>query len=147
MSMKHTKNQKSVPNPKKEDASPVLSALAINLRALRKAKGWSQADLASRIGVHLTHVSRVELKMYLPSVDFVVKAADAFGVSVDGLLKSQEDGLQEVKIEDLELGERLRLLEKLEKPERDALITVIDSMLTKHRIRQFLEEKPIVVYP
>lgn len=121
----------------------LASVLAANLRAYRKAKGWSQADLAEHTGTHLTNVSRIELGVYLPSVEFVVKAARAFGVGVDILLTPPEDGPKEVRIEDVEMGQRLQMLEKLEKQERDALITVIDSMLTKHRIKQFLEDKPL----
>jgi|GEM_PF-858299 len=124
----------------------VSSNLARNMKALRKAHGWSQSDLAERTGAHLTHVNRVETGKYNPSVDFVVKVAAAFGVSVDALLNAQEeDGLQEVRIEDKDLAERLRLLESLDKEERDALIKVMDSMLTKQRMRQLLSESPIHV--
>lgn len=116
--------------------------LAANMRALRKAKGWSQSELAERIGVHLTHVSRVETGKYVPALDFVVRAAHAFGVGVDALLAAPDSGLQEVRVEDKDLAERLHLLEALDADERQALIKVIDSMLTKHRMRQLLEAHP-----
>ena len=124
------------------DELDIAPGLADNLRALRKAKGWSQGDLAQHTGTHLTHVSRVETGKYTPSLEFVVKVASALGVTVDALLKPQEDLTQEVRIEDKALAERLRLLEALDPDERDALIKVIDSMLTKHRMRQLLEGAP-----
>jgi ribosome-binding protein aMBF1 (putative translation factor) len=49
------REEKTDPAPE-EAASPLGS----NLRELRKARGWSQAELAERIDAHLTHVSRVE---------------------------------------------------------------------------------------
>jgi transcriptional regulator with XRE-family HTH domain len=114
------------------------AALAPNMRALRKARGWSQSDLAREIGATLTHVSRVETGKYSPSVDFVIKLARVFGVGVDTLLAEHADGLQEVRIEDKDLAERLRLLESLDAEERQALIKVIDSMLTKKKMLDLL---------
>lgn len=115
------------------------SCLANNLKKLRKAKGLSQADLASEIGAHLTHVSRVETGKYIPSLEFVAKAAKALGITIDFLLSETEDGSQEIRIEDKDLADRLRLMETLEEREREALFTFIDTMLTKQRMKRVLE--------
>ncbi len=64
----------------------------------------------------------------------------ALGVSVDALLAPDENPLQPVSIEDREMSERLQLLGTLDPTERTAVIQVIDSMLTKHRMRRVLEE-------
>lgn len=120
-----------------------LAYLAVNLKRIRKEKGWSQTELAEKIGAHLTHVSRVERGKYTPTIDFVAKAAKALGVSLDFLVAEDVEGLQEVRVEDKDLADRLRLLETLETLERDALITVMDSMLTKHRMRKLLEGTPL----
>lgn len=108
--------------------STIGPSLATNMRELRKAKGWSQGELAERIDVHLTDVSRVETGKYIPALEFVVKAAHAFGVSVDTLLTDPANSTREVRIEDKALAKRLRLLEVLAPEERQALLTVIDSM-------------------
>jgi len=63
-------------------------------------------------------------------------------VSIDALLSDSGEGIEDVHIEDKDLAERLRLLETLERHERDALITVMDGLLTKHRMRKFLAESP-----
>lgn len=114
--------------------------LGTKIRELRKRQGWSQTELAERLGFHLTYVNRVETGKQAPSLEFIVKAARTFGVSIDLLLADQGEG-QEVRLEDKELAERLRLLETLDEREREALLTVIDSMLTKHRIRTFLNQE------
>jgi transcriptional regulator with XRE-family HTH domain len=118
----------------------VAPGLAGRVRQLRKQHGWSQSELAERLGFHLTYVNRVETGKQVPALEFVVKAARLFGVSVDQLLADDTEALADIRIEDKGLAERLRLLETLEEHEREALLTVIDSMLTKHRIRQFLQE-------
>jgi transcriptional regulator with XRE-family HTH domain len=128
----------AIPSPH-DDLTPGLAA---NLKALRKARGWSQTEVAERLGFHLTHVNRIETGRQVPSLEFVVKAAQTFGVGVDQLLAGEENPLEEVRLEDKALAERLRLIETLDPREKSALMTVIDSMLTKHRIRQFIEEQP-----
>jgi transcriptional regulator with XRE-family HTH domain len=130
-----------MPRPKKRTTDPgeALSPLAQNLRHLRTERGWSQAELAEQIGAHLTHVSRVETGKYTPGLEFVVKAARAFGITVDELVADHPEGLEEIRLEDKELTERLRLLEDLDERDREALFTVMDAVLTKQRMKRVLE--------
>lgn len=116
--------------------------LISNLKRLRKEKGLSQSGLAEKLGAHLTHVSRIETGKYAPSLDFVIKAAKVLNISIDALLSEDGENFQEVRIEDKAMAERLRLMETLDKHEREAVITVIDSMLTKHRIKKVMEDRP-----
>ena len=129
--------QEKAPAPDK----PILATLAANLRSLRKARAWTQADLAHHTNVHVTHVSRIELEIYMPSLDFAIKAAAAFGVSVESLISAPSS--PDLHIKDIAISERLKLLDNLDAQERDALFTIIDALLTKHRIRQFLDAKPL----
>lgn len=117
----------------------IAPGLPKNLRDFRKKQGLSQTALAERLGAHITHVNRIEKGRVLPGLDFVVKAARALGVSVDALLAPEENPLQAVRIEDREMSERMQLLGTLEPTERTAVIQVIDSMLTKQRMRRVLE--------
>jgi transcriptional regulator with XRE-family HTH domain len=127
---------KKKPDPAPEEAT---SPLGSYLRELRKARRWSEAELAERIDAHLTHVSRVETGKYSPGLDFVVKAARALGVTVDELVSEREEGFQEVGLEDKDLTERLRLLESLDEHEKSALLTVIDAVLTKKKMFDLLQ--------
>lgn len=129
----------AMPKKRTTDPDEALSPLAQNLRRLRTEHGWSQGELAERIGAHLTHVSRVETGKYTPGLEFVVNAAHAFGVTVDDLVTEHPEGLEEVRLEDRELTERIRLLEDLDERDRDALFTVMDAVLTKQRMKRVLE--------
>ena len=54
---------------------------------MRKARGWSQEDLAERIGVSRQAVSRWEAGTAKPDADKIIAICDLFGVSADYLLR------------------------------------------------------------
>ena len=60
--------------------------------ALRKARGWSQEELAERIGVTRQAVSRWESGAAKPDADKTIAVCDLFGVSADYLLRDQYSG-------------------------------------------------------
>ena len=60
--------------------------------AMRKARGWSQEELAERIGVTRQAVSRWESGAAKPDADKIIATCDLFGVSADYLLRDQYSG-------------------------------------------------------
>jgi transcriptional regulator with XRE-family HTH domain len=60
--------------------------LAANVRALRELRGLTQAELGSRAGIGAASVSHFETGQRTPSLESLVKLADALQVSVDVLL-------------------------------------------------------------
>jgi transcriptional regulator with XRE-family HTH domain len=60
--------------------------LGQNLRHLRERRGLTQAELGTRAGMAAASVSHFETGQRLPSLDSLVKLADALEVSVDTLL-------------------------------------------------------------
>jgi transcriptional regulator with XRE-family HTH domain len=112
--------------------------LSNNLKSLRKKKGWSQTQLAEQIGSHLSHINRIETGKYNPSLDVVQKLANVFDVTIDYLISDTDEDFKEVRIEDKELMERVKLIDSLDAEDRTALIRVIDSMLTKKKIMNLI---------
>ena len=53
---------------------------------LRKAKGWSQAQLAEAINASRDIIGKYERNDNLPSIEMALKIAHIFDVSVDYLL-------------------------------------------------------------
>ena len=61
--------------------------LAEHIRNLRKEAGFSQEQMAERLGVSRQAVTRWETGLGTPDLDNLVAIADLFGVTVDGLLR------------------------------------------------------------
>ena len=99
----------------------------------RKLKKLSQADLAETIGSHKSHINRIETGKYNPSLEVLIKIAKALEVSIDYLVSEEED-FKEVTIEDKNLVQRVKMIESLDPEDKQALIRIIDSMLTKKKI-------------
>lgn len=60
----------------------IPSQLSSHLRALRKARGLSQAALASRLGLSQTRVARIEGDPLAISVEQLLRVLAALGVQV-----------------------------------------------------------------
>ena len=69
-----------------EMSSPLLQSLAGNLRRFREMRSLTQAELGTRAGIAPAAVSHFETGQRTPSLDSLVKLADALRVSVDALL-------------------------------------------------------------
>lgn len=67
--------------------------LSEKITMLRKQKGWSQEELAEKLGISRQSVSKWESTASLPDLDKIIKMSDIFGVSTDYLLK---DELEEI---------------------------------------------------
>ena len=63
--------------------------LGEKILTLRKARGWSQEELAGRIGVTRQALSRWESDTAVPDTVNVVELSDLFGVSCDYLLREK----------------------------------------------------------
>lgn len=61
------------------------------LQKLRKERGWSQEELATRITVSRQAVSKWELGTAVPDTDNIVQLSELFGVTTDYLIKDKLD--------------------------------------------------------
>ena len=64
----------------------VRQRLAKNMRRIRRAKGWSQEELADRASVHRTYISGVERCVRNPTITIVDRIAQALEISVGELV-------------------------------------------------------------
>lgn len=65
--------------------------LANPLRAERDARGWTQADLAARVGVSRKTINTIENGIFVPSTLTALKIAEALETPVDKLFRIIED--------------------------------------------------------
>lgn len=66
----------------------VRRRLGLNVQDLRRAKGWSQEELAEHAGLHRTYVSGVERGVRNPTITIVEKLALALGTTIGNLAGS-----------------------------------------------------------
>ena len=60
------------------------------LQGLRRQRGWSQEQLADRVGVSRQALSKWERGAAKPDIDYVLKLCDLFGLSADALLRDDQ---------------------------------------------------------
>lgn len=89
--------------------------IAEKIKALRDARGWTQADLARKLGITRNGVNSWEQGLSMPSPACLVDLAKVFSVSTDYLLGIEKlesvnvTGLDEKDVAVLaELADRLR---------------------------------------
>lgn len=64
--------------------------IADRIQHLRKTKGFSQEELADRLGVSRQAISKWESRQNFPDVEKIILMSDFFGVTTDYLLKGTE---------------------------------------------------------
>lgn len=63
--------------------------LADKIAALRKKEGWSQEELAEKLGISRQSVSKWEGSASIPDIDKIIMMSELFNVSTDYLLKDK----------------------------------------------------------
>lgn len=97
---------------------------------LRKAKNWSQGDLAKAVQASRDIIGKYERGENSPSVEMAVKLADALEVSVDYLLGKERFGKY-----DKEAVQRLQEIQNLDDGTRKTLFAIIDTFVRDAKAR------------
>ena len=63
----------------------MTDTLDCHLKAMRTARGWTQAELAERVGVSRKTINTVENGVFVPSTVLALKLAQALDCPVEGL--------------------------------------------------------------
>ena len=81
--------------------------LADKIMNERKRNGWSQEELAEKLGVSRQSVSKWESAQSVPDLNRILQLADIFGVTTDYLLKDEIENYsgQTIVKEDVEMNE------------------------------------------
>lgn len=67
--------------------------IAINLKTLRRTKGWPQRKTAYNLELKLSRYQAYEEARSEPNIDALIRIADLYGITVDKLVR------EEIKIE------------------------------------------------
>jgi transcriptional regulator with XRE-family HTH domain len=75
-------------NCRKEVAAVIFGE---KLKTERNKKGWSQEELAEKLFVSRQSVSKWENGQNYPGIEIIIKISDLFGLTIDELLRSDEE--------------------------------------------------------
>jgi transcriptional regulator with XRE-family HTH domain len=114
------------------DGTPL--PLGERVKQLRQEHGWSQADLAAKIGTDPGQISRYENGRMTPSAEAVVRLAEILDVATDYLLIDTSPRRPLHAPENV-LGDRLTDITELDDDELAVVRSVIDGLVAKNRLR------------
>ena len=69
------------------------------IRALRKAKGWTQEELGKHADASYKFLGEIERGVQNPSFAILVKISDALGVPLDELFRFESEGFNRKEME------------------------------------------------
>ena len=105
---------------------------------LRKERGWTQSEVADKIGISVGQVKKYEKGDSAPTLHILARIAMVFGVSSDVLVFEHGAGPAAHKL-DAELLKRFEKVAGLPDRERDAILVLIDSVIAKQTLREVIE--------
>lgn len=68
-----------------------IQKIGKNILKLRKEKGWTQQQLEEQLNVSPQAVSKWECGESVPDIDILDKISEIFGVTIDSIIKSQNE--------------------------------------------------------
>ena len=104
----------------------------------RKERDWTQELLASKVGVHVRHVSRWETGRNVPHPKMKHRLAEIFEVPVETLTPKEEPSSLAELFHDEELVEEIQMLRELDPIDRATVRQVIKAFTTKRRMSQLI---------
>ena len=109
------------------------STFARQIHDLRRARGWSQPDLAEKVGVSSVMIGRYERGEMTPAVDVGAKLATAFGVTMDHLFHGT--GVANA-LQDKSMLDRWDTLTRLPAKDRSLILGALDALIRDAKARQ-----------
>ena len=102
---------------------------------IRKDRGFTQVDLAEKIGLMQNIVSAIERDRLKLSAEMAVRFATALGVGMDELLQPTEGMVKNGRKPSRKVLRRLEQIEALPPVKQTALLRTIDTFLKGAAIR------------
>ena len=104
------------------------------IAAMRKARGLTQNELAERIGIIQSLISDYESGRRRLYAEMLIRIAQALNASVDELLGLKAARVNEDNVVSLKVSRRMQQIDALPRVKQKALLSTIDSVLTKQYV-------------
>lgn len=121
----------------KEKESALSRDFPGKLLMLPKNLGWSQGQLAQKIGADLQRVSKYERGVMMPTMELMVRLAQVFDVSLDYLIRDEKDAAVG-KIKNQELVQQLEQVDALPDEDQDAVVSLLDAFIKRRKFEELI---------
>jgi len=113
-----------------------------SLKKLRESKELTQQEMADLIHTHRTGYSKMENNQQDIPVDCLILVAKNFGMTVDDIIYFGEKNSmpKEISIDDKATLEQLQLINELDKEEKNILLKLIETFISKKRFKDYLQK-------
>lgn len=112
-------------------------SVANNIKRLREEKGILQKEVATEVGLGVSHYSKIENGQREASVELLDKFAKFYGITIDQIVHMGKNVPKEVTLEDKTATEQVRLISELEEKDKNIVFGMIETMLTKKKFKDF----------
>jgi transcriptional regulator with XRE-family HTH domain len=129
-------------NPSKTIAEGSDMPFAQKLSHLRKQRGLTQMELSEKIGIGIAQMRRYEKGNSSPTLEVIKNIAKTLAISADELIFDEGEQVIKRKVQDKELLAQFEQLERLSPHDKEALKTIIESMILKSRLEQIMPSRP-----
>lgn len=106
-------------SPRRVTDEELARRFGATVAGARRERGWTQEDLAERLGISVSHVSLLERGARMPSYPMVVRVSDALGFSLDAAT-----GRTQARRDDAMLAAAARLTPSM----RAHIVTLMDGL-------------------
>jgi transcriptional regulator with XRE-family HTH domain len=113
-----------------------MITLGQKIKQLRDEKGLSQSDLEKRSGVSSKLLSKYENGRIMPTADTLKRIAEGLDISADYLIFDNVPKDGRCQLNDLQLFERFKEVERMPDEEKLIIMHLIDAVIVKTRVEQ-----------
>ncbi|MDY7038850.1 MAG: helix-turn-helix transcriptional regulator [Thermodesulfobacteriota bacterium] len=121
----------------KDNDSVLSKDFPEKLKKLRKNRGWSQGQLAQRIGADLQRISKYERGVMWPTMELMVRIAKVFEVTVDYLIRN-EGNTAIGKIKNQTLLHQIEEVNNLPDEEQQTVISFLDAFIKRKKLEELI---------
>ena len=104
------------------------------IKDIRKAKGMSQKEVALTLEMDQSQYSKIENGKTDPYFSTIEKITGALDINLNDLL-APDDVFKDVNSFDKSFIEKLQLVDQLEEEEKKSMFSIIDSLVSKKRLK------------
>ena len=112
------------------------------LKQLRESKGLTQQEMADLMHTHRTGYSKMENNQQDITIDKLIFVSKHFNISVDEIINYNDNVAvpKEISLQDTATLEQLQLINELEAEEKNILLKLIETFVSKKRFKDYLQK-------